>query len=565
MTTCSTTTCGTGGWSGPLPGDPSNNSILSATPAFGGVDVSWTYPTTYPEAVAHILLYRGISNNFDMAIQIAVVSGSQYYDKIEPSPLHPYYYWIQIVSVNGTIGDLIGPAAATPKGTIAEVLTGLTGQIDTGVLSQSLRTEIGKITLNYQELLAEVSARQAADAAYGTLAGQLQTDVDQAIAYVNTEITQRQEGDSALASQINLVAVANQNNAAAVLNEITARVSGDAALASQITTAQSVLGSNIASVQSGLQTNIDTVNGKVTSIGALYTAKVNVNGLIGGFGIYNDGSTVQAGFDVSTFWIGSTSANKIKPFIVNNGVTYIDDAAINKLTFSKLRDDAGTVVVENGKLKAAYLDVGSLTASNLTAGNAAISGTTMTGSGAVISSTGAFALGSGTATSTAPAGTNITYNNGVLTLNGDVVQTNNVKPNAISKGYSSNGANKTFAWSGTAAATIVTLSNVVITDSGTGVVLTFVAAMSSSSMGNYDAQATFTIKRNGTVVNANTATFNGATAGFEVPICRVLFDTPPVGTHTYTVVASNMAVPSSNGVATGLIQDIALYAVTFQR
>jgi hypothetical protein len=104
------------------------------------------------------------------------------------------------------------------------------------------------------------------------------------------------------------------------------------------------------------------VDGKVTQIGALYTVKVNTVtsdgvALVGGFGIYNDGSTVQAGFDVDEFWVGNTQANKRKPFIISGGVTYIDEAAIEKLTFSKLRDTSGSFIVENGKVKADYLNV----------------------------------------------------------------------------------------------------------------------------------------------------------------------------------------------------------------
>jgi hypothetical protein len=83
--------------------------------------------------------------------------------------------------------------------------------------------------------------------------------------------------------------------------------------------------------------------------------------LVGGFGIYNNGSTIQAGFDVNEFWVGSSQANKRKPFIISDGVTYIDDAAINKLTFTKLRDEAGAFVVENGLLKADKIDTRNLT------------------------------------------------------------------------------------------------------------------------------------------------------------------------------------------------------------
>lgn len=436
MTSCATTTCGVGGWGGPLPGDPDNNSILTATPAFGGIDVSWTYPSTNPEAVAYVQLYRGLSATFANAILLATVGGNFFYDKSTSANLTTYYYWIKIVSVNGTVGELIGPASAVAKPTIASVIEGLTGQIDAGVLAQSLKAEIDKITLNGVDISTEIANRIAANNALSSALAQVQSGVDQTLTFINEEITSRQEGDSALITQLNTVAAANQSNLALIQQEQSARVTGDeanaslytllnsqvnnattglpatrasllndyytrtstdsaiasatsnlvsnttlanytttaalqanyytktgtdGAISSAITTSQTTLNSNIASAQSTLQTNINTVDGKVTSIGARYTAVVSVNGLIGGFGIYNDGSTIQAGFDVDEFWIGKTQANKRKPFIISNGVTYIDDAAIEKLTFTKLRDTTGSLVFENGKLKADYISVTRIT------------------------------------------------------------------------------------------------------------------------------------------------------------------------------------------------------------
>ena len=376
--------CGTGGWTGPRPGDPDNNGSLHATPAFGGIDVSWTYPIVNPHAVAHVLLYRGLTNVREAAIQTAVVSGNRYYDRLEKATL--YFYWIKIVSINGTVGDWIGPASAMAKPLIEKVIEDLTGKIDAGVLAQSLKKEIDKITLNYSELLTEIGNRVAGNAALSAALADLQNGVTQALAFVDTEITTRIEGDSALAQQVTLLAAANANNAAAIIDERTARVdkdsalttqynalfaatgntaaalttetqartNADSALASQITTAQTTLNGSISSVQTTMQTQINAVTGELD---AIYTAKVDVSGMVGGFGIYGTPTLVEAGFDVDRFWVGRTSANKRKPFIIENGTVYIDEAAINKLTFSKLRDESGSFIVEGGKVKAQFLSV----------------------------------------------------------------------------------------------------------------------------------------------------------------------------------------------------------------
>jgi hypothetical protein len=340
-----------------LPGDPDNNSVLTATPAFGGIDVAWTYPTSNPQAVAHVLIYRGVLASFNAAIQIAVVSGDRYYDKSQTTQNLTYYYWIKIVSVNGTVGALIGPASAMAKPPIANVIEQLSGQINVGLLAQSLKADIDKITLNATDIAAEIANRISANNALSSSVAQVQTNLTSAVTLINTEITNRTNANTALVSQINTVAAANTTNAAAIVTETNARIAADSSLATQITTVQTSAANNLASVQTTLQTNITAVDGKATAIGARYTAQVGVNGLVGGFGVYNNGTTIEAGFDVNTFWIGSSQGNKKKPFIVDGGVVYIDEAAINKLTFTKLRDEAGTVMVANGKIKANYLQV----------------------------------------------------------------------------------------------------------------------------------------------------------------------------------------------------------------
>ena len=81
----------------------------------------------------------------------------------------------------------------------------------------------------------------------------------------------------------------------------------------------------------------------MTEIGALWTARLSVNGLVGGFGVYNNGEFVEAGFDVDRFWVGRTQANKRKPFIIENGITYIDSAVIREASIDTLRLAGGSV------------------------------------------------------------------------------------------------------------------------------------------------------------------------------------------------------------------------------
>jgi hypothetical protein len=344
-------------------------------------------PAVNPFAVAHTQIWRGLSSDFNSAIMIAVASGDSYFDRIESQ--FAQYYWIRHVSINGTYAEFIGPASATPRPMIATVLEQLTQQIDAGFLAQSLRSEIDKITLVRADLTTEIANRIAGELVAAQSMGTLQAGLTNALTYINSEITTRTTQNAALVQSLDVMAattsaqltaaIAHEQTVradaieasasdvkalfatdlndvhAAILAEQSVRITEISALAQQINTVESSIGDDFASAQTQLQTNINTLDNKV---GALYTAKVNVNGLIGGFGIYNDGTEVEAGFDVDTFWIGRTGENKRKPFIISDGIVYMDEAAIQKVTFNKLRSDDGQIIVENGRIKASYLQVG---------------------------------------------------------------------------------------------------------------------------------------------------------------------------------------------------------------
>ena len=292
---CASGVCGTGGGVVTLPGDPNNNSVLTATPEYGGIVVSWTYPTINPHGVGTIHVYRASVPVLALAVRRTIATGDQYYDRIPASEQRQYYYWIYIVSVNGTVGEVIGPATAVPMLTIEETILDLTGKIDARFLAETLRTEIDRI---------EVINRR-----------------------VTEETTNRLLDITTVTHALSLVQEDSSEVAALLQTETALRVESNSALASSVAASQVVMNNNIATAKTQLETQITSVEGKVQSIGALYTAKVDVNGLVGGFGIYNDGTFVEAGFDVDRFWIGRTSS-KTKPFIIDNGVVYLDKATI---------------------------------------------------------------------------------------------------------------------------------------------------------------------------------------------------------------------------------------------
>jgi hypothetical protein len=266
-------------------------------------------------------------------------------------------------------------AALTAGGTdwVNSTITGL--RIDLGTVSGD-SFEIDWLTIGRSEprsytalIVAEASTRATQDGLLATQITTAQAAQDTALATARTALE---------------TSITNTNTAITTL-------------AGLVDTVQTAAGTNLASAKTVLETSITNTNDKVTAIGARYTAQVDVNGLVGGFGVYNNGTTVEAGFDVDTFWIGKTNANKRKPFIIDNDVVYIDSAAII---------DASITNAHIANLSAAKLNVGTLSMDRLAAGS--ITADKITSNGLLIKdAAGNIILGAGNAlnASYAAAGT----------------------------------------------------------------------------------------------------------------------------------------------------------------
>lgn len=425
---CVDLVCGTGGWSGPKPGDPdSSNVSLTATPGFGGVNVAWTYPNVNPYAVAYTVVYRGSSSSFNTAVEIAKVAGNRYLDPMELHDSGLYYYWIRIVSIHGTEGHLIGPAECRMRSTIGQLIDDLSGEIAESALEQHLREKLGRVQQVGDGLLAESKAREGDILAVSRTIEGLQVAVDSSVAMISVETLARISTIDALARQLITISaefngkfasvqqeigtlasdaetvarrvtsteVVAHEATAAIRSEEQSRISAVNGLSNQISAVsqktdhiESSYKSDLASARQQLQTQITSVNGKVTGIQSRYSVIVDVNGFSGGFGLMNDGKTVEANFLVNKFSIGSTTANKRKPFIVRNGVVYMDEVMIQNATIdvAKIKQfDAnvanianatiGNATIDFAKIKNVKIDnghIGNLKVSTLMIGDSAV-------------------------------------------------------------------------------------------------------------------------------------------------------------------------------------------------
>jgi hypothetical protein len=145
------------------------------------------------------------------------------------------------------------------------------------------------------------------------------------------------------------------------------------------------------------------------------------------------------------------------PDPTSNNSLYQSDGTYNPTTNQTAWTTPYISSLKVGSLEAVSTNTGSLTVTGTFKSNtAAISGTTMTGSGGVLYSSGNFAFGNST--------TNIAFNGTQMTLNGNVVATANINSNAVTN------SNSAYTGGGISiskdAAVETTVQSVVLTCSG---------------------------------------------------------------------------------------------------
>jgi hypothetical protein len=206
-------------------------------------------------------------------------------------------------------------------------------------------------------------------------------------------------------------------------------------------------GNNTAVANSAISVSGNTINGigtgngtavansaiSIGSDGTLYGAGGGVV-TAGGLGaVRTDLVNAPAGILNSNITLGTLGAGgfaTLNTITSGNVSTYISGAAIGT---------AQVGILTAGNIGAGTIDASKIAANTITAdkinsgtvftnslqvgGSPAVSGTSMTGSGGILNSTGTFALGN--------SSTNISYNGSQMTLNGNVVATGNINTNAV--------------------------------------------------------------------------------------------------------------------------------------
>ncbi|WP_070988483.1 phage tail tip fiber protein [Halofilum ochraceum] len=284
---------------------------LQTSPVFEEVILTWD--GTNQENYALTEIWRSTEDNLGTAVFRGTAIAAVFADNATPG--ETYYYWIRAVSDSGQPGSFNATAGtkATTKQRSQFLLDELSGQITESELYQDLNDRIDLVD-GPESLTGSVNARVA------------------------TEKTERQNADDALASDVSTVQANVDDNTAAIQQRSEVKVDG---------------GEVSAQYDLRLQTTVD---------GQL---------VMGGFGLASDGSSVEAGFNVDRFWIGQpgvdySQESKRFPFLVDGGVTYIDEAMIREASIGS----AQIAELAAEKINAGTIDVAvNLTAAEITGGS----------------------------------------------------------------------------------------------------------------------------------------------------------------------------------------------------
>lgn len=333
--------CGTGGNNGGNSGSsgmPSGFGGITADGLVGGIRVKWGYPVENSGAVAYVQVHRAPSPHLNNATLVAVVNANYYEDYFDSDEPQNFSYWIRYVATNNKAGEFIGPATARSFDKRQDYLDNLYGQIDEDVLATQLKEKLDGIRLNSLDINQEIIDRAKETDALGARLTEVKGFTDDSLAILQEEIKTQAEENSAVGQYVNILMTEVDENKAAVETEKEARIDEDKALAKSLEKIDIELNGNEVLGEAGLRGMVNELTGEVYG---MWTAKVETNGLIGGFGLANDGTTVEAGFDVDRFWIGrssndSESGGRPKdgyyPFLISD-----NDIAFNgKVSFSNV-------------------------------------------------------------------------------------------------------------------------------------------------------------------------------------------------------------------------------------
>ncbi len=232
-----------------------------------------------------------------------------------------------------------------------------------------MEASIGENAVNIvTERTARINLQEAATQALTSMSSRLET--------AESVLTQYSETFSnALQTQArNMEGLVSRmdNTAAQYLSDQQTIATEFEATASAITSLQTSLNNQSAAIEQTLSTHSSALEG----LSAQYTLRLDVNGLISGFGAYNNGTVADFAILANRFWIATPGAhgpNYVNPFMLDGEKVYINtllvkeasiqQAQIGPISIGKLTANDGftPVTTVGGQLRADAIDVANIT------------------------------------------------------------------------------------------------------------------------------------------------------------------------------------------------------------
>ena len=276
--------CGTGSDQITFPGDPNlNDAGLLARGSFAGITLTWTLPER-SFAVAEVRVHRSLSSSFLTALQIATAAGSYYFDEAGEIKVGTrYYYWIELVSINGTVGELVGPASAVMQPPVEQILDYIEGQITSSQLAQDLMAPIGNIGVLSNLINQEISDRYGFTEELRALYGGLQDDLAAQGTLLYDRVAELKRADSNLVARITGQAAQFNANIATVRDEVITYAGQYDAFASKISQIDAWVNNPGGNPDTAAINVLSQVQAGLGGVQGQYTIKVQaVDGVTGG-------------------------------------------------------------------------------------------------------------------------------------------------------------------------------------------------------------------------------------------------------------------------------------------
>jgi hypothetical protein len=244
------------------------------------------------------------------------------------------YYEASLSGGVARIASAGGAIAATTQ----ELIDAAVQELLATSLAADLQARITDIDENAESIVDQAlrltTVEQAVDALTDPGGGGIVT-------LINNETAARIAGDTAIVADIALIGAKNGANNAFVLDLDTVLVGASESLGTRLSTISSTLG--------GHTTTIATQQTVLNGVIGQYMVKIDSNGHVAGFGLYNDGGSSQFIVNANKFAVTDGTTSKV-PFIVSGGVCYmqnvvIQDALIANLTVGKLTSGTLTATI----------------------------------------------------------------------------------------------------------------------------------------------------------------------------------------------------------------------------